>query len=80
MIFLKSVLVGVVAVVLASILYIVIPVVAELLMSFREESGIGAVAVGVGPLEFGVGLLIFILAFWWEYRRASRSRGGSPRD
>jgi hypothetical protein len=34
------------------------------------SGGIGAVSFGVGPLHLLVGLVIFALAFWWEWRRA----------
>jgi hypothetical protein len=35
------------------------------------SGGIGVVSTGVGPLHLVAGLLIFALAFWWEFRRAS---------
>jgi hypothetical protein len=74
-IFLKSFAVGVIALVIYIFVLAVYPFV-QMWWQMRQlrqtgSGGIGFVSTGVGPLHFIAGLLIFALAFWWEFRRAS---------
>ena len=78
MVYLKSLVAGVVAAVAASILYIlavfVLPVVLPFLLSrFTGEGGTAAGYFSTGPL-LGIAFLAFILAFTWQLRRGRRPR------
>ena len=78
MVYLKSLVAGVVAAVAASILYIlavfVLPVVLPFLLSrFTGEGGTAAGYFSTGPL-LGIALLAFIVAFAWQLRRGRRPR------
>jgi hypothetical protein len=78
MVYLKSLVAGVVAAVAASILYIlavfVLPVVAPFVLSrFTGEGGTAAGYFSTGPL-FGIGFLAFAVAFAWQLRRTRRLR------
>ena len=75
MVFLKSFAVGVTALVGYIFVIAVYPFV-QMWWQMRQScqtgsGGIGVVSTGVGPLHLLAGLLIFALAFWWEFRRAS---------
>ena len=81
MMYLKSILVGIVGAVAASMLWIltvfVIPLLILLFMSRDTGSGgIGAVSVGVpdSGLVLAPALVGFAIGFFWEYRRLSKSR------
>jgi type II secretory pathway component PulF len=81
MMYLKSTLVGIVAAVAASVLWIllvfVLPILIPFLMSRNTGSGgIGAVSVGVldSGLVLAAALVGFAIGFFWEYRRLSKSR------
>ena len=75
MVVLKSLAVGLAAVV-AYIVALVAYFLLELWWQSRQagSGGIGAVAVGLGTPQFFVGLAIFAVAFWWEWRRATSRR------
>jgi hypothetical protein len=78
MVYLKSLVVGIVAAVVASILYIltvfVFPVVLPFLLSrFTGEGGTAAGYFSTGPL-FGIAFLAFVAAFAWQLRRSRRPR------
>jgi ABC-type nickel/cobalt efflux system permease component RcnA len=77
MIFLKSFLVGLLAVLLSAILLLAI-VIAVSISGVIGSAGIGAVSVS-RLLALILGTLIFLTGFVWEYRRASRSRRSRPR-
>jgi hypothetical protein len=78
MIYLKSLLAGLCAVVLSAILYVLALVAWMLSYTFAESSGrVGAVSFGIGPTQWIVGALIFAAGFWWEFRRESRARAES---
>ena len=82
MAFLKSFAVGIIALIAYVVVLTVYPLVQMWWQSRRTGAGgisaggtgaggIGAVVTTVGLFHFIVGLLIFALAFWWEFRRAS---------
>jgi len=72
MAFFKSFAAGIAALVIYIIVLAVYPFVQMWWQSSRPGSGgIGMVVTDVGPLHLLAGLLIFALAFWWEFRRAS---------
>ena len=78
MMYLKSVLVGIIAAAAASVLWIlavfVIPLVMVLFMSRDTGSGgIGAVSVDSVSV-LAAALVGFAIGFFWEYRRLSKSR------
>jgi len=73
MIYLKSVLTGVAAVIMALILFVAI----SLLPSFLQlkdagSGGIGVAFVTFGPVFFIVAALAFAGGFWWQFRRSRR--------
>ena len=75
MAFLKSFAAGIAALVIYIIVLAVYPFL-QMWWQMRQSSrtgsgGIGMVVTDVGPLHLLAGLLIFALAFWWEFRRAS---------
>jgi hypothetical protein len=77
-VYLKSLLAGVVAALAASILYIltvfVFPVVLPFVLSrFTGEGGTAAGYFSSGPL-LGIAFLAFAAAFAWQLRRARRPR------
>jgi multisubunit Na+/H+ antiporter MnhB subunit len=75
--FLKSFAVGIIALIAYVVVLTVYPLVQMWWQERRAGSGgigaggIGVVFTTVGLFQFIVGLLIFALAFWWEFRRAS---------
>jgi hypothetical protein len=73
--FLKSFAVGIIALIAYVVVLAVYPFVGMWLQMWQSRQtgsgGIGAVSTSVGPLHLLAGLLIFALAFWWEFRRAS---------
>ena len=78
MVYLKSLVAGVVAALAASILYILVvfvfPVVLPFLLArFTGEGGTTAGYFSSGPL-FGIAFLAFATAFAWQLRRARRPR------
>ena len=73
MIYLKSVLTGVAAVIMALILFVAI----SLLPSFLQlqdagSGGIGVAFVTFGPIFWMVAALSFAGGFWWQFRRSSK--------
>jgi hypothetical protein len=71
-VFLKSFAAGIIALIAYIVVLAVYPFVQMWWQVRRTGSGgIGMVVTTVGLLQFIVGLLIFALAFWWEFRRAS---------
>ena len=73
MAFLKSFAVGITALLIYILVLAVYPFV-QMWWQTRQSSrtgsgGIGIVVSNVGPLHLLAGLLIFALAFWWEFRR-----------
>ena len=72
MVFLKSFAAGVVALIAYAVVLAVYPFV-QMWWEIRRTGagGLGMVVTTVGPVQFIVGLLIFALAFFWEFRRAS---------
>jgi uncharacterized BrkB/YihY/UPF0761 family membrane protein len=80
MIWLKSFLAGVGAVLAAFIILVLAVFVFPLFltMSRAGSGGIGAVSAGVSGLAVLLGVpLVFAGGFYWEYRRASRRRARS---
>ena len=77
MAFLKSFAVGIIALIAYVVVLTVYPLVQMWWQPRRTgaagvgSGGIGVVFTTVGLFHFIVGLLIFALAFWWEFRRAS---------
>jgi hypothetical protein len=75
MAFLKSFAVGVAALVIYIFVLAAYPFLGMWWQMWQSRQagsgGIGAVSTGVGLLHLLAGLLIFALAFWWEFRRAS---------
>jgi hypothetical protein len=75
--FIKSVLAGLAALLLA-ILALIGAAVVSMFAFHRwwfETHGIGAVSIGIGQLALTIAVAIAVLAFaagfWWEFRRAS---------
>ena len=72
MVFLRSFAAGIIALVAYVVVLAVYPFVQMWWQVRRAGSGgIGVVFTTVGLLQFIVGLLIFAVAFWWQFRRAS---------
>ena len=73
--FLKSFAVGITALVIYILVLAVYPFVQMWWQMWQSRQtgsgGIGVVFTSVGLLHLIAGLLIFALAFWWEFRRAS---------
>jgi hypothetical protein len=76
-VFLKSFAVGIIALFAYVVVLAVYPFVQMWWQSRRTGAGgtgaggIGVLFTTVGLFHFIVGLLIFALAFWWEFPRAS---------
>ena len=71
-IFIKSILAGVAALVVSSILLVAISTLMFFVQVRRAGSGgIGATSVAIGPTFWILAVLIFAAGFWWEFRRAS---------
>jgi len=84
MAFVKSMLTGIAAAVVAVVLWLVavviVPIAAPLLVDrFTNygSAGIGAVSVGSGSILFAA-LIGFSTGFFWQFRRLSRTRVGPP--
>src|SRR4029453_9954554 len=73
MIFIKSILAGIAALLISSILFVAIAVLMFLAQTRHAgTAGIGAISVGIGEGTLWIlSLLIFAAGFWWEFRRAS---------
>ena len=71
MIYLKSVLMGVAALVASLILFVAISVLPVLAGWRNSGSGGFGFAIDIGPIFWIVAALIFAAGFWWEFRRAS---------
>ena len=69
---LKSFAAGIIALIAYVVVLAVYPLV-QMWWQVRRAGagGIGMVVTTVAFLQLIVGLLIFALAFWWEFRRAS---------
>jgi hypothetical protein len=77
-IYLKSVLVGIVAALVASVLYILAAFVLPLLLPFllsriAGTGGTAAATVSEGPV-LGIALMAFVVGSYWEFRRVSKIR------
>ena len=81
MIYLKSILVGFAAMLIAFVLLVGIALVVTLVrlrwsIADSGSGGIGAVSVGVNPFVLAgvvlMAMLAFAAGFWWEFRRSSR--------
>jgi hypothetical protein len=72
MIYAKSLLAGVAALIVAALITWVILFRGPILKSLTDRGGdVGVVAVRFHPLSaLGVALLVFAVGFYWEYRRA----------
>jgi hypothetical protein len=83
MIYLKSILAGIAAVLLILILFVVLLFAIPLLLQLGTgtgSGGIGAVSSGFSELTFaGLVVLAFVGGFYWEFRRASRARSSLVR-
>jgi hypothetical protein len=84
MIYLKSILAGIAAVLLLIVLFVLALFVIPLLLQFRTGSGgIGAVSAGISdPVVLALAMLLvlaFVGGFSWEFRRASRAKSGARR-
>ena len=72
MIYLKSILAGIAAVIVSVILCVAGFALMMFALSRRSGSGgIGAVSVSIGPIVLILAILIFAAGFWWELQRAS---------
>ena len=75
MIYLKSILAGIAAVIVSVILCVAGFALMMFALSRRSGSGgIGAVSVSIGPIVLMLAILailIFAAGFWWEFRRLS---------
>ena len=74
MIYLKSILMGMAALIVSLILYVamsVLPLVAQ----WRDSGsgGIGIVSATIGPVFWIVAALIFAAGFWWQFRRGGQT-------
>jgi uncharacterized membrane protein len=76
MIYLKSVLVGMAALIVSLILYVAISVL-PLVAQWRDSGsgGIGIVSTNftIGPVFWIVAALIFAAGFWWQFRRGGQT-------
>ncbi len=82
MIYVKGILVGILAALAASVLYItavfVLPLLLPFLLSRITGNGGGAGAsFSTGPV-LGIALVAFAAGFYWEFRRVSRTRRHTP--
>ena len=78
MIYLKSVLVGMVAALVASVIYILAVFVFPLLLPFllsriSGTGGTAAASFSSGPV-LGIAVVAFAAGFYWQFRRASQTR------
>jgi hypothetical protein len=78
MIYLKGILVGVLAAMAASVFYVlavfVVPILFPFLLSrITGNGGVAAASFSTGPV-LGIALAAFAVGFYWEFRRASRTR------
>ena len=78
MIYLKGILVGILVAVAASVLYVVGVFVLPLLLPFllsriTGTAGAAGASFSTGPV-LGIALVGFAGGFYWEFRRASRTR------
>jgi hypothetical protein len=80
MIYLRSLLVGIMAAMVASVIYILAVFVLPVLMPFllsRVTGDVGAGATGAsfssGPV-LGIALVAFAAGFYWKFRRVSQTR------
>jgi hypothetical protein len=78
MIYLRSVLMGVAALIVALILFVAISLL-PMVFPLGGDSGAGSIGMTltIGPIFWIVAALVFAAGFWWEFRRASkRPRSG----
>ena len=78
MIYLQSILVGLITAVVASLLWIVavfvLPIVIPFLISrITNSGGVGFASVGSGSI-LAAGLVGFVIGFYWQFRRLSKRR------
>jgi hypothetical protein len=78
MIYLKSILVGISVAVAASVLYVLAVFVLPLLLPFllsrvTGTGGMAAASLSSGPVLV-IALVAFAAGFYWQFRRASRTR------
>lgn len=78
MIYVKGILVGILAALAASVLYILAVFVLPLLLPFllsriTGNSGGAGASFSTGPV-LGIALVAFAAGFYWEFRRVSRTR------
>ena len=76
MIYLKSILMGIAALIVALIVYVAISVL--LLVAQWRGSGSGGIGivsanVTIGPVFWIVAALIFAAGFWWQFRRRGQT-------
>ena len=78
MIYLKCVLVGAVAALVATVIYILAVFVLPLMLPFllsRVSGASGAVAVSFNTAPvLGIAVIAFAVGFYWQFRRGSTSR------
>ena len=82
MIYLKGILVGILVAVAASVLYVLAVFVLPLLLPFllsriTGTGGVAGASFSSGPV-LGIALVGFAAGFYWEFRRASRTRRPCP--
>jgi hypothetical protein len=75
MLYVKSVLVGVIGAIAAAVLWMIVSFVLPLYVPmlvdrFLNRGGMGAASIGSGSIMLG-GLLGFVIACWWGFRRFS---------
>jgi hypothetical protein len=76
MIYLKSVLMGIAALIVSLILYVaisVLPLVAQWRDSGSGGIGIVSANITIGPVFWIVAALIFAAGFWWQFRRGGQT-------
>ena len=83
MIYLKSVLMGMAALIASLILYVAISVL-PLVAQWRDSGsgGIGIVSTNftIGAVFWIVAALIFAAGFWWEFRRGGQTTKSRSRE
>jgi uncharacterized membrane protein len=83
MIYLKSVLMGIAALIVALIVYVAISVL-PLVAQWRDSGsgGIGIVSTNftIGPIFWIVAALIFAAGFWWQFRRRGQTTKSRSRE
>jgi heme/copper-type cytochrome/quinol oxidase subunit 2 len=83
MMYLKSILMGMAALIVSLIVYVAISVL-PLVAQWRDSGsgGIGIVSTNftIGPVFWIVAALIFAAGFWWQFRRGGQTTQSRSRE